>query len=123
MTYTTDDVAPKYVDGKAVEVPDYEKRAIVDRWNSKESVSIEEERGAMVITQYQARAALNNAGLLSDVEALMADPTTDADIKLQWNHKPRIRRLHPATTSMASALGWSDTQLDDLFRAAMKLEE
>lgn len=81
-----------------------------------------QEREAMVLTRYQARAALLNAALLADVEALMADANTPEDIKLMWAHKERIRRLHPATIQMAEALGWTEMQLDDLFRAGMAIE-
>lgn len=84
--------------------------------------SLERERDMMVVTAYQARSALLAAGLLDDVETLMADPETARDIVLMWQHKPRLRRTHPTTVDMAMALGMTDTQLDDLFRAAMLIE-
>lgn len=84
--------------------------------------SLEREREQMIATAWQARAALLAAGLLDDVEALLADPSTARDIKLMWQHKPTIRRTHQTTIDMARALGMTDTQLDDLFRAAVQLD-
>lgn len=84
--------------------------------------SLARERDMMVVTAYQARAALLAAGLLDDVEALMVDPNTPRDIVLMWQHKPKIRRTHQTTIDMATALGLTDTQLDDLFRAGLLIE-
>lgn len=84
--------------------------------------SQQREREAMVLTRYQARAALHDAGLLDDVAALMEDVDTPAEITLMWEHKERIRRTHSATIQMATALGWTDEQLDDLFRAGMQID-
>ena len=36
MTYTKNDVAPKIVNGKLVELSEAEKQAIVDAWNAPE---------------------------------------------------------------------------------------
>lgn len=84
--------------------------------------SQQREREAMVLTRYQARAALHDAGLLDDVDTLMADANTSAEIKIMWEHKERIRRTHSATIQMATALGWTADQLDDLFRAGMQID-
>lgn len=87
-----------------------------------EPLTLEQERDRMSATAYQTRAALNDAGLLDDVEALMTDASTPREVRLMWQYKERIRRNHPTTIDMASALGWTDKQLDDLFRAAMEIE-
>lgn len=71
-----------------------------------------------VVTPFQAKAALLDAGLLDDIEALMADLATDRTVVLAWNNVTEFRRLSPMVAGIASALGWSDEQLDGLFEAA-----
>lgn len=93
-----------------------------EKWVEDADAKLAAEWEAMVLTRYQARAALLNAGLLDDVEALMADAETPREIVLMWQHKERIRRTHEATVQMAGALGWTDEQLDDLFRQGMQIE-
>lgn len=82
---------------------------------------IEQKRQAMVVTPFQAKAALLDADLLDDIEAMMADPLADRTVVLAWNNVPEFRRLSPMVAGIASALGWSDEQLDDLFLAAAQI--
>lgn len=79
---------------------------------------LEQKRQAMVVTPFEAKAALLDADLLDDIEALMADPLTDRVVVLAWNNVTEFRRLSPMVTGIASALGWTDEQLDGLFEAA-----
>lgn len=74
--------------------------------------------GTWVVTPFQAKAALLDAGLLDDIETLMADPTTDRTVVLAWNTVTEFRRLSPMVAGIAAALGWTDEQLDSLFEAA-----
>lgn len=80
------------------------------------------ERAAMTATRYQAKAALHLAGILDDVEALMADPETDALKAFEWQEKPVFRRTSPTITWAAQQLGLTETQVDDLFRLAATIE-
>ena len=73
------------------------------------------------VTRFQARAALHLAGLLGSVEAMMALPETDALAKLAWQDASEFQRNSPTVLAMASALGMSETQLDDLFVQASKI--
>ena len=75
-------------------------------------------REAMVVTPFQAKAALLDADLLDDIEALMADPLTDRVVVLAWNNAIQFERLSPMVAGIAAALGWTDEQLDTLFEAA-----
>ena len=75
-------------------------------------------RMMMNVTPFQAKAALLDADLLDDIEALIADPSTDRKVVLAWNNVTEFRRLSPMVAGIASALGWSDEQLDTLFEAA-----
>jgi len=90
---------------------------------NKDEYDLERERESMVCTRYQARAALFDAGMLDDVEALMEDPETDRYIRLMWAEKANMQRTHDAVVAMASQLGWSPAETDNLFRAAMQVED
>jgi len=71
-----------------------------------------------VISPFQARAALAQAGLLAQVEALMADPDAAPMAKLAWQYAQEFRRTSPTLLALAGALGLDDAALDALFDAA-----
>lgn len=71
-----------------------------------------------VVSAFQARAALLQASLLDDVEAYMTSPTTDPFVKLAWDKAQEFRRDSPTVNSLATLLGLTNSQLDDLFRFA-----
>lgn len=75
-----------------------------------------------VVSRFQARAALHLAGLLDQVEALMADPQTDPLARLAWTDAQEFRRTSPTLVAMASALSLTDAQLDQLFITAAGIE-
>lgn len=75
-----------------------------------------------VVSRFQARAALHLAGLLTAVEALMADPATDTLARLAWTDAQEFRRTSPTLVAMASALSLTDAQLDQLFITAAGIE-
>jgi len=75
-----------------------------------------------VVSRFQARAALHLAGLLPQVEALMADPATDTLARLAWTDAQEFRRTSPTLLAMASALSLTDAQLDQLFITAAGIE-
>ena len=68
------------------------------------------------VPQWQARTALLRAGLLTQIEAAVAQASQE--VKIAWEYAPNIRRDSAFVAAMAAALGLTDQQLDDLFRAA-----
>jgi len=74
------------------------------------------------VSRFQARAALHLAGLLDDVEALMAAPDTPALAKLAWADAQEFKRNSPTMLAMAAELGLTETQLDELFTVAAGIE-
>lgn len=74
-----------------------------------------------VVSRFQARAALHLAGLLPQVEALMAAPETDALWRLAWTDAIEFRRDSPTLVAMAAALNLTEQQLDQLFITAAGL--
>lgn len=73
------------------------------------------------VSRFQAKAALLAAGLLPQVETLMAAASTPAVAKLAWAEALEFQRASPTIAAMATALGWSQQQLDDLFNAASRI--
>lgn len=69
------------------------------------------------VTRRQARKALKNAGLLDAVEAAITDP----DDRLDWDQAITVERNNPLIAAMATSLGLTDEQIDDLFRLAETL--
>lgn len=80
------------------------------------SERLQARREAMVISRFQGEAALYQAGLLDDVEALIAG--ADPLVQIAWQRVTEFRRLSPMIASIAQALGWTDEQLDALFETA-----
>jgi len=78
------------------------------------------ERAAMVVSRFQAKAALMQAGHLPAVEDVVAQ--ADAITQLAWAEAVELRRNSPMIAGLAGAVGFSDTELDDLFRAAAQIE-
>ena len=86
---------------------------------AEEAAALAAERAAMVASRFQAKAALMQAGLLDAAEAAIA--ASDTLTRLAWAEAVEYRRDSPAIASIAAALGLTDAQVDDLFRAAMQI--
>lgn len=78
------------------------------------------ERAAMICSRFQAKAALQAAGLLATIESVVAGG--DAFVQLAWAEAVEFRRTSPTIAALQSAAGLTDEQIDDLFRAAMTIE-
>lgn len=64
------------------------------------------------LTPRQFRLALLQVGLLDDVEAMTAQ---SREHQIYFEYSLDFERNHPLLVTMASAIGLSDTQIDDLF--------
>jgi len=71
------------------------------------------------VSPRQIRQALSAAGLRAQIEAAVA--VSDQDTKDWWEFATAFERNHPMITTMATALGIADTQVDILFTEAAKL--
>lgn len=85
-----------------------------------EPVALDVERAGMVVSRFQARAALLLAGLLDDVETALADASPLA--RLAWADASEFRRNSPMIAELAAGLDLSPETLDDLFRTAAGIE-
>lgn len=104
---------------------DAERRVVVvvrevEPWSAEE---IAAHRKAMVpesVTMRQARLAMLGAGILDDVEALIAQMPGDEGraARIDWEYAQEVRRDWPLISYMAGDLGLTDEQVDGLFVAA-----
>ena len=101
--------------------PDVFAGAIADPLPSEADTaeSLADDRSRMICSRFQAKAALLNDGLLPQIETLMTG--ADALTKLAWAEAVEFRRDSPTIALMAATAGMNETQLDDLFRAAMTI--
>ena len=78
----------------------------------------QEELKVKVITPLQAKLQLHKMGLLDEVETMVAN---DKEVQLYWEYALEIRRDHTVLGQMATAMGMTDEQLDEMFKSASKL--
>ena len=81
---------------------------------------LERERAGMVVSRFQAKAALLQAGLLdAAIHAVaQADPVT----QLAWAEAVEYRRISPTIDAIGVALDLTDEDIDALFVAAAGIE-
>lgn len=72
------------------------------------------------VTRFQAMAALLHAGLLDDVDAIMADASTPPLYKLAWREATEFERTSPTIAALADRLQLTSEQVDALFIDAAK---
>ena len=72
------------------------------------------------VTMRQARLALNAVGLLTTVEAAinaLPEPTRTTAL-IEWGTSNAVQRSNPLVSQLAASLGFTESQLDELFIAA-----
>lgn len=72
-----------------------------------------------VVGMRQARLALLYAGLLDDVDAVVA--AADRAAQIEWEFSQTVKRDHPLIAIVQAQQGLSDAQVDALFIEASKL--
>lgn len=100
------------------DLPSQETRA---RWLWTESgplaVSNAPSPVPQVVSRFQAKEALRQAGLLGQADAIVA-ASNDPKLQNAWANANEFRRDSPGINSLAPAIGLNSAALDDLFRAA-----
>lgn len=76
-----------------------------------------------VVTMRQARLALLGAGLLSQVNAIIAamPEPQQSETMIWWDYSTEVHRDSPIVAQLGAALGLSDAQIDTLFVSAAVL--
>lgn len=78
-------------------------------------------RQSTFCTPFQGRMALSNADYLSQVEAIINDPNTPKETKIAWEYAIEWKRMSPMIVNLASTLGMTDEEVDQLFRDAQQI--
>ena len=76
---------------------------------------------AMTASRFQAKAALDDAGLLDQVEAYMEGEDVPRRVKLAWQ-EASFRRGSNMVNQIGSELGLSEADMDNLFLAAKEID-
>lgn len=84
----------------------------------EEEVLVDENVVPTKITRLQAKLQLLEIGLLDEVEEIVKQ---DRRVELYWNDSTSFHREDEIFLVMATTIGLSDVQLDDLFLQASKL--
>ena len=100
------------------EVIEFPTQAEIDAEDA--AAALAAERASMVVSRFQARAALLQNNLLDTASGAIAQ--ADAMSQLAWEDAQEFRRNSPLVNSIGGALSLTDEQLDDLFRLAQTLE-
>ena len=77
-----------------------------------------------LVSMRQARLALLQAGLLTQVETAIAaigDAGQRAAVQIEWEYATEVNRSHPWVQTLGAALGLSAEDLDALFEQAATL--
>ncbi len=98
----------------------FTKYVAVDYTEEELAARLEHSRQNMRCTPFQGRMALSDAGLLAGVQA--AVDAGDEKTKVAWEYALEWKRMSPMIASLATALNMTDTQVDDLFKAASQIQ-
>lgn len=95
----------------------------IEHWRESNSQrELEKKREAMVVSAFQAFAALDAAGYLDQVEAMMADPETPRVHRLAFQKAQEFRRTADTVAAWKERLELTDDQVDELFESAATIE-
>jgi hypothetical protein len=73
------------------------------------------------VTRFQALATLAAAGHLPTIRAHIATLGEDDIVRLAWENAAEWERTSPTLNALATMLGLTDTEVDDLFVAASQV--
>ena len=113
-TQTVEESTPVQIDG-----------VWTQQWSVRDLTAEElKARVPTIVTTRQARLALLQAGLLSQIEAAIAgieEAGQRQAVQIEWEYAAEANREHPWVQALATALGLTEAQLDDLFTLAATL--
>ena len=95
----------------------------LDQGNEWQPMPVEPEPVPQSITARQARLALLSIGKLGDVDTAIAGmPSPQKEqAQIEWEYATAIERQHEFVGNLGAALGLTDSQVDDLFKAGSQL--
>lgn len=96
---------------------------IIDKSPEEIQLDLQDWRKVMSVTMRQARLALAQQGLLSQVATAVQSLSAEEQevFNIEWEYSTTVERSSSWVLSMAAALNLSDTDLDNLFKLAATL--
>ena len=76
---------------------------------------------AITVSRFQAKAALDDAGLLDAIEDYMASDEVPRRVRLAWQ-EAQFKRGSRMVNDLAGEFDLSEQELDELFLAAKEIE-
>ena len=108
------EIAPIITDGRYYRA--YEVLAL----SAEEIQAIFKESVPPIVTKRQMRLALLQSGLLPTVDTAISN-STDESMKIEWEYADNISRDWESLITMATALGLSELDIDNMFILAGSL--
>lgn len=90
--------------------------SLSDDWQSRQLPSVPES-----VTRFQALAALDNAGYLDTIEAIMANSQTPKIQRLAYQNALNFDRNSATVAALGDALNLSSADIDQLFISAASI--
>lgn len=75
----------------------------------------------IILSSFQAKTALKEAGLLETVQALIDHPDTPVRVKIAWQEGVSFRKDNPMVQMVIQQLEWTPEQVDALFNAGLQI--
>lgn len=96
-----------------------DRRATDEEVAAWQSASNAARLASIAVSPWQIRKALNALGLRDSVEAAVA--AGDQTVKDAWQYATEVRRDNPLVNGVATALGKTEAEIDELFLLAVAL--
>lgn len=91
----------------------------VKQYNSRAFTDVEKRQNLPAVSARQARLALARSGKLGQVKQAMNQVTEEEQI--EWEYATEFVRTYGPLVSMATAMGFTEQEIDDLFELARSL--
>lgn len=96
----------------------YEFQLLADQ--PSESEMLDQWRKSFKTDLYKLKITLENRGELDAIETLVSQQAKQ--VQLAWANTPRVRRDSPTVASLATAMGYTDEVLDEIFKQADQVQ-
>ena len=77
--------------------------------------ALQKKRESASLSRADFKLGLLDMGELDAVKAVMEDPETPERVVIMWEDSARFNRMHPDLLSFAQVMGYTESQLDQIF--------
>ena len=97
------------------------KKVTTEELNQRKADAERARLDAITVSRFQAKAALDDAGLLDAIEDYMSGEDVPRRVRLAWQ-EAQFKRGSRMINDLAGGFGLSEEKLDELFLAAQEIE-